>query len=222
MRFAARRGAGVLAPRGLWMRSTSDNARNVEALCSLSLSRPTTGCSLFPTVPAFVLPPRAVRSAAAHLSSKLATASGALRVDERCAGVLRRDGSSNTSQYAVLHVEWQTGIHASNLRERSGRGRSDVVDRKGGGEWKFRLRYTTRYCTHYRMLGRVRPSVVVRENGSCRSALRGTTIRCISDCTGYTYMRGYICTHVRIYAGVHVCIYNIYIYTYICDPRCRR
>lgn len=115
-------------------------------------------------------------SAAAHTSPKLATASGALRVDERCAGVLWRDGSSNTSQYAVLHVEWQTGIHASNRRQwwpgwwTSRRGVGE-----GGGSargWKFRVLCTTRYVTaHYRMLGRIRrgqrtvladPSFVVR------------------------------------------------------------
>lgn len=145
--------------RGLWMRSTSDNARNVEALCSLAL-RPTA-----PFSRPFRLPrtPCAARSAAAHLSSKLATASGALRVDERCAGVLRRDGSSNTSQYAVLHVEWQTGIHASNLRERSGRGRSNVVDggRVGDGvEVSSALHDTLLYTLSY---ARSRPSVVVRE-----------------------------------------------------------
>lgn len=100
-----------LRSRGLWMRSTSDNARNVEGVYALAL---TPGCSLFPAP----YRPRARRVSRPRTprAPKLATASGALRVDERCAGVLRRDGSSNTSQYAVLHVEWQTGIHASNRR----------------------------------------------------------------------------------------------------------
>lgn len=119
MWFAARRGAGVSAPGGDY------------GCVPLPITRETWN-RLCPRPYARLLPfpgPPARRVSRPHTSSKLATPSGALRVDERCAGVLRRDGSSNTSQYAVLHVEWQTGIHASNRRAESGQGRWMVMGR---------------------------------------------------------------------------------------------
>jgi len=165
MRFAARRGAGVSSPGDYGCVPLPITRETWRRLCPLAL---TPGCSLFPIVP----PAR--RVSRPHTSSKLATASGALRVDERCAGVLQRDGSSNTSQYAVLHMEWQTGIHASNRR--IGCGQEGGWSGGGSRQWKFRVLYTTRYSTHYRMLGRFR-----RDQGTVLAdlVLSSTTIRCI-------------------------------------------
>lgn len=52
MWFAARRGADVSAPGGLWMRSTSDNARNAEAFMPSPL-RPAAPFSRPPRTAAF-------------------------------------------------------------------------------------------------------------------------------------------------------------------------
>lgn len=62
------------------------------------------------------------------------------------------------------------------------------------------------------------------ENGSCRSVLSGTTIRCISDCTEIP-IYGYVSTHVRIYEGTYVHVpshmyTHIYVHTYTRDPGC--
>lgn len=144
-------------------------------------------------------------------------------MDERCAGVLRRDGSSNTSQYAVLHVEWQTGIHASNRRaERAGRN----TRRWSGGEEERVGGWVEVSCalhdTFLHTLPYARSLPSWSENGSCRSVLSGTTIRCISDCTEIP-IYGYVSTHVGIYEGTYVHIYiyvYVYVHTYTRNPGC--
>lgn len=136
-----------------------------------------------------------------------------------------RDGSSNTSQYAVLHVEWQTGIHASNRREESAVESSLGRDRRGEGEAERRGRGTfqpgrlevscalhdTPRCAHRRNATTVASSVVVRERERERTGFLPAIRRLLG-----TYHK----VHLRLH-GVCIHIYDrvctggsVYIYTY--------
>jgi hypothetical protein len=183
------------------MRSTFDNAWNVLPLSALPLPGYAPLRSSLAEAHRVAMRP--------HTSSKLATASGALRADERCAGVLPRDGSSNTSQYAVLHVEWQTGIHASNRRQYEEGRRKVGLDGEGdGASYKFpTARGPPCVQSH--------PSWSA--NGSCRSPLLAMRhkvhLRLHGIHVSRTYVpvwvyTCYVCADIRVHVAMHTHVHT--------------
>lgn len=96
------RGPPSVQSQELWMRFTSGNARNAEARCYV---HPTPLARALPRAPPFLPAETCGAERAVSARVEVGNSIWSVKANERCAGVLRYNGSPNTSQYAVLRAE---------------------------------------------------------------------------------------------------------------------